>query len=139
MGASLFPSRVSRASEENFERNFSQLLISIIVDNPTGITELQTRTTASVRVMASRADSGGAAFDSEVQIESPAPDNLKITVRPRNTGSPIKLTVYAPPSINVAVRSITGSVSIIGVFAGLSVNTESTTLSLTQSTASRNC
>lgn len=130
IGVSLLSSRVSGAGEQTLGREFSQRLTAITVENPNGVTEAQTWAAATVKVIASRQTAEGAPLDSEVFFETPAPDNLKVTVRLRDLGNPVKITVYAPSSINISVRSLTGDVSIKGAFAGLSVHTESGAITL---------
>jgi Ca-activated chloride channel homolog len=134
IGVSLFSSRVPAAFpaayEEKLARDFSQRLTTITVENPNGITDAQTWAAATVRVIASRENGAGAALDSQVFFEAPAPDHLRVTVRIKDTGNPVKLTLYVPVSINLTVRSITGSISIIGALAGLSIHTESGAITL---------
>lgn len=115
----------SASSEQKIEREFSQRLSTITVENPDGITEAQTWAESAVRVIASRANSDGGALNSEILFGAPAPDHLRVAVRLKDGGHPIRLTIYLPGSMHLAVRSIRGSVTVMGELAGLSVHTDS--------------
>jgi Ca-activated chloride channel family protein len=126
----LFSPRASGAGEQRLERIFPQRLTSIAVENPTGISEVQTWTGAAVKILASRQNDEAAPIDSVILFESLSPDNLKVTATLRDSANPVRITVYAPASLNISVRSVTGDVSIKGAFAGLSVSTESGAITL---------
>src|SRR5213080_1559264 len=102
----------------------------IAVENPDGITEAQTWLDPTVRVIASRANSEGSALDSEVLFETPTPDHLRIDVRLKDPANPIRLTLYVPTSIHIAIRSVKGSVTVMGALAGVSVHTEAGAINL---------
>ncbi|MEK6325506.1 MAG: VWA domain-containing protein [Acidobacteriota bacterium] len=130
IGISVFSARVPAAYDEKLARDFSQRLTAITVENPDGITEAQTWSDATVRVIASRANSGGAALDSEVLFESPAPDHLRVEVKLKDVRNPVRLTLYVPASIHLAVRSMRGSVTVMGALAGVSVYSEAGAITL---------
>jgi Ca-activated chloride channel family protein len=127
---SLLPARVTGAFDQKLTREFSQRLAMITVENPDGITEAQTWLEPSVRIIASRANADGSALDSEVLFETPAPDHLKVDVKLKDTRNPIRLTLYMPASIHLAVKSLRGSVTIMGALAGISVHTEAGAINL---------
>ena len=121
IGVFLLPARVTAAYDQKLTREFSQRLAMIAVENPDGITEVQTWLEPTVRVIASRANGDGPALDSEVFFRAPAPDHLRIDVRLRDARNPIRLNLYVPASIHLAVRSVRGSVTVMGALAGVSV------------------
>ena len=124
IGASLLPARVTAAYDQKLTREFSQRLAMIAVENPDGITEAQTWLDPTVRVIASRAGGDGSPLDSEVLFELPARDHLRIDVRLKDARNPVRLTLYVPAWIHLAVRSVRGSVTVMGALAGVSVQTE---------------
>lgn len=130
IGISLLPARVTAAYDQKLTRDFSQRLAMIAVENPDGITEAQTWLDPTVRIIASRANGEGSALDSEVLFEAPAPDHLRIDVKLKDAKDPIRLTLYVPASIHLAVRSVRGSVTVMGALAGLSVHTEAGAINL---------
>ncbi|MEK6287581.1 MAG: VWA domain-containing protein [Acidobacteriota bacterium] len=130
IGISLFSVPALASSDGRLEREFSQRLTTITVENPDGITEAQTWAESTVRVIASRANSDGDALNSEVSFGAPAPDHLRVAVRLKGGGHPVRLTLYVPGSMHLAVRSIRGNVTIMGELAGLSVHTESGAITL---------
>jgi len=130
VGISLLPARVTAAYDQKLTRDFSQRLAMIVVENPDGITEAQTWLDPTVRIIASRANGDGSALDSEVLFEAPAPDHLRINVKLKAARNPIRLTLYVPASIHLAVKSVRGSVTVMGALAGVSVHTEAGAINL---------
>jgi VWFA-related protein len=130
IGIALLPARVTAANDQKLTRDFSQRLTMIAVENPDGITEAQTWLDPTVRVIASRANGDGSALDSEVLFGAPAPDHLRIDVKLKDARNPIRLTLYVPASIHLAVRSVRGSVTVMGALAGVSVDTEAGAINL---------
>ncbi|MFY9558446.1 MAG: VWA domain-containing protein [Blastocatellia bacterium] len=114
---------------EKYEREFSERLTVISVQNPRGLTEVRTWTKSTVKFTAS----GLAALEtirSDVSFERPAPDHLRISISARDANDPLTVTLYVPASIHVAVRSVAGSVVVFGAPAGLSVDTETGEITL---------
>lgn len=121
---------VAAASDEKLTRDFSQRLTAITVENPDGITEAQTWPEPTVRVIASRPGSMEGSLDSEVLFESLAPDHLRVSAKPKDSNDPVRLTLYMPGSMHLAVRSIRGSVTVIGALSGLSIYTDAGAITL---------
>jgi VWFA-related protein len=116
--------------EANLQRDFSEQLTGITVENTDGPIAVQTWVHSGVRVLASRAGNDSASLGPSVAFERPVPDHLRIAVR-RDTGSvPPSITLYVPASIHLAVRTGKGNVSVSGTVAGLSIITESGVITL---------
>lgn len=130
IGISMLPARAAAAPDQKLTRDFSQPLAMISVENPDGITEAQTWLESTVRIIASRANGDASTLDSEVLFEAPAPDRLKVDVKLKDTRNPIRLTLFLPASLHLAVKSVRGSVTVMGAFAGISVHTEAGTINL---------
>lgn len=110
------------ASTEKLEQDFAERFDSLVVDNPGGPTEVRSWNENRVRVVASRRD--GAVSSSELSFERER-DRLRIVVNPKDERSPLGVAVYLPASTTVAIRSAAGEVSASGPFAGLSIVTDS--------------
>lgn len=111
------------ASDEKLERDFSERLSSVSVENPDGAVEVQTWPSRFVRLVASRP--GARVFDSEISFERSGAEHVRIAVRPNQATVPVTIKLWVPASIHLAARSIKGSITIDGSLAGLSVDTES--------------
>jgi len=121
IGASLLVSHDVRSQENRLQRDFSELVALLSVDNPEGATEVHTWDQALIRIVASRTDRP--VFDSEV-LCARAPGRLGVSVKSREA-APVILVVFVPASMNISIRSSSGAVTIAGAVAGLSVDTQS--------------
>lgn len=111
------------------QRDFSENLSMISVENIDGPTDVQTWDRREARVIASAGQIDSTRLSSRVLFERIAADTLKIRIK---AGDPsIALTVYVPSSAHLSLRAGAGSVAISGAVAGLSVETESGAIKLT--------
>lgn len=123
-GGLLVCGNVPAANDQKFERDFSERLSSVTIENPDGVTEAETWSQTTVRVVASRMDTG-LPIGSDISFETPSQENLRIRIRSREDWNPIKLTVYVPASIRLRVKSAQGRVTVRGSVAALSIDTDS--------------
>lgn len=111
-----------------FQRDFSENLSMISVENIDGPTDVQTWDRREARVIASARQIDSAGLSSRVLFERTSTDALKIRIK---AGDPsIALTVYVPSSAHLRLRARAGSVALSGAVAGLSVETESGAIKL---------
>jgi VWFA-related protein len=122
--------RASVDDVSRLQRDYSESLSMIAVENSDGPTEVQTWRRREVRIVASARLMDSTRLTSQVLFERPAPDFVRIRVRREVPGVPITLTLYVPSSIHLSLRTGDGSVSISGSVAGLSVETESGAITL---------
>lgn len=112
------------------QRDFSDSLAMILVENSDGPTEVQTWSRREVRVVASANQIDRGRLTSQVLFERTAPDSLRITVRREGPNLPIALTLYVPSSIHLRLSASHGAISIKGAVAGVAVETESGAITL---------
>jgi VWFA-related protein len=117
--------RASADGESKLQRDFSDSLAMIVVENSDGPTDVQTWPRREVRLVATASQIDSTTLTSQVFFERRAPDFLRINVRREVPPIPIALTLFVPSSIHLSLRTGQGSVSISGAVAGLSVETES--------------
>jgi len=121
IGTSLLVSYDVRSQENRLQRDFSERVALLSVDNPEGATEVHTWDQALIRILASRTD--GPVFDSEVLCER-APGRLGVSVKSK-AAAPVTLALFVPASMNISIRSTSGTVTVAGSLAGLSIDTQS--------------
>lgn len=115
-------------SVSTLQRDFSENLSMISVENTDGPIDVQTWDRREARVIASAGQIDSTRLSSRVLFERTAADTLKIRIK---AGDPsIALTVYVPSSAHLSLRAGAGSVAINGAVAGLSVETESGAIKL---------
>jgi VWFA-related protein len=115
-------------SVSTLQRDFSENLSIISVENIDGPIDVQSWDRREARVIASAGQIDSTRLSSRVLFERTAADMLKIRIRP---GDPsIALTVYVPSSAHLSLRARAGTVAINGAVAGLSVETESGAIKL---------
>lgn len=120
--------RASADGVSTLQREFSENLSMISVENADGPTDVQTWDRREARVIASAGQIDSTRLSSRVLFEQTAADTLKIRIK---SGDPsIALTVYVPSSIHLSLRASAGNVSISGAVAGLSIETESGAIKL---------
>ena len=113
------------------ERVFKDPIRTITIENLTGVTEVRTWSDSGVSVTASRASSSdNSRLESEVHLEQPARDILKIVTNPDSLFRPITVTVHLPASAQVSIRGGSERVSIKGQTASLSVETRSGSIAI---------
>jgi Ca-activated chloride channel family protein len=122
--------RASVDDESKLQRDFSENLTTIVVENPDGPTEVQTWDRREVRAVASASHIDTTRLTSQVLFERTAPNVVRIRVRREVPGVPIALTLYVPSSIHLSLRTANGNVTVSGEVAGLSVETESGAITL---------
>jgi VWFA-related protein len=127
-----FPAAGSSANDQPFERTFTQKFNSVLIENLSGKTEVQTWTSNRLRVVATRPAGSQVMFPVETQIrfQTPASDSLKIGVRDPASPAPVNLTVFLPRQTNLVVRGGQDSVVINGATSALSVETDQGPISL---------
>jgi VWFA-related protein len=115
-----------------FDRILSEGFSSVVIENLSGRTQVQTWNSNHVRVMATRAGaaSGGGPLDSAINLERVAPATLKIAVRRAQASSQIELSVYVPRHVNLTVRGGAEEVVIKGLTGALSVETDTGAIAL---------
>jgi Ca-activated chloride channel homolog len=114
-----------------FQRDFTERLSAIIINNPTGATDVQTWTSTYVRVIASPQDEeGGATPNSEILFEQPAAETLAVSVKSSGGSSAINISVYLPATVRVSIKGSKEPVFIKGSPSGLTVETESGNITL---------
>lgn len=115
-------------SLSTLQRDFSENLSMIFVENIDGPTDVQTWDRREARVIASAGQMDSTRLSSRVLFERTSADSLKIRIE---AGDPsIALTVYVPASAHLSLRARAGSVAVSGAVAGLSVETESGAIKL---------
>lgn len=119
----------SADGESKLQRDFSDSLAVIAVENSDGPTDIQTWPRREVRVVASANQLDSSRLASQVLFEQSSARSLRIRVI-RDASVPITLTLYVPSSIHLSLRTSGGSVSINGAVAGLSVETDSGAITL---------
>jgi hypothetical protein len=112
------------------QRDFSENLAMLAIENWDGPSEVQTWNRPEARVVASASRIDSRALMSQVLFDRAAPDGLSVRIRREAATAPIALVVYVPSSIHVTLRAGSGSVSVTGMVAGLSVETESGAITL---------
>jgi len=122
--------RASVNGVSTLQRDFSESLSMIAIENADGPTEVQTWRRREVRVVASAGQIDSTRLTSQVLFEQTAPDFVRIRVKREASSGPVALTLYVPSSLHVSLRTRDGSVSIRGAVAGLSVETESGAITL---------
>ncbi|HXU08426.1 MAG TPA: hypothetical protein VN743_05475, partial [Blastocatellia bacterium] len=85
-----------RSQENRLQRDFSERVALVSVENPEGATEVRTWDQALIRILATRKE--GPVLDSEVLSER-APGRLGVSVRSRGA-APVTLVVFVPASVN---------------------------------------
>lgn len=119
----------STADEARLEREFSDPLEEILIDNPSGMTEAETWSGETVKVIALRRN-GSERLDSEISFERPQNTTLKVSVRPGNRDRRISLKVFVPTRIRLLVKGSREPVTVKGQTNGLSVETDSGNITL---------
>ena len=109
------------SQENRLQRDFSDRVALVSVENLEGATEIRTWDQSLIRVVATRKE--GPVLDSEVLCER-APGRLGVSVRSKEA-APVTLVLFVPASINISIRSISGAVTVAGAVAGLSIDTQS--------------
>lgn len=122
--------RASVDDVSRLQRDFSETLSMIVVENPDGPTEVLVWDRREVRVVASASHIDTARLTSQVLFEQTALNLVRIRVRREVPDVPVALTLYVPSSIHLSLRTGNGSVSVSGEVAGLSVETESGAITL---------
>lgn len=122
--------RASADGVSTLQRDFSENLSMISVENTEGPTEVQTWDRREVRVVASAGQIDSTRLSSRVLFERTSAAALKIRIKSEDSSVPIELTLYVPSSAHLSLRAGTGSVAISGAVAGLSVETESGAIKL---------
>ncbi|HYV05786.1 MAG TPA: VWA domain-containing protein, partial [Blastocatellia bacterium] len=121
IGTPLLVSHNVRSQENRLQRDFSDRVALVSVENTVGATEVRTWDQALIRVVATRKE--GPVIDSEVLCER-APGRLGVSVRSKEA-APVTLILFVPASINISIRSTSGAVAVAGAVAGLSIDTQS--------------
>lgn len=121
IGTPLLVSHNVRSQENRLQRDFSDRVALLSVDNAEGATEVHTWDQSLIRVVATRKE--GPVLDSEVLCER-ASGRLVVVVKSK-TATPVTLVLFVPASINISIRSMSGSVTVAGAVAGLSIDTQS--------------
>src|SRR5215208_6450362 len=126
-----FASPLAATRDVRFQRDFTERLSAISINNPSGATDVQTWSASYVRVIASPQDEeGGLPPDSEILFEQPAAETLAVSVKGRSGSSPINVSVYIPATVRVSIKGSKDSVIIKGSPSGLTVETESGSITL---------
>ena len=121
IGTPLLVSHNVRSQENRLQRDFSEHVALVSVENPEGATEVRTWDQALIRVVATRKE--GPVLDSEVLCER-APGRLGVGVKSK-AAAPVTLVLFVPASMNISIRSTSGTVTVAGALAGLSIDTQS--------------
>jgi len=121
IGTPLLVSHNVRSQENRLQRDFSDRVALVSAENTVGATEVRTWDQALIRVVATRKE--GPVIDSEVLCER-APGRLGVSVRSKEA-APVTLILFVPASINISIRSTSGAVTVAGAVAGLSIDTQS--------------
>ncbi len=120
------PASVVSRGNATLTRVFNDPTRTIIIQNLAGPTDVRTWPATMVSVTATRADDVmDSRLESEVLFEQPARETLKIVSNPRSLFRPIALTVFVPTSALLSVRGGTQRISIKGLTASLTVETDS--------------
>jgi len=119
------------ADNLHLERDFAERFNQVVIENLSGLTEIQTWRNSAIRVAASRkGGSSAATLSSEILFDRSSPETLKIVVQPVARNYLISLIVYVPASINLWVRGGRESVTVKGAVNGLAVETETGNIAL---------
>lgn len=119
------------STNSTFDRTLAQRFSSILIENSTGRTEVQTWSSNRVRVTAKLSDGAGPEnLDSRIQLERPATEALKIRVNARPQNGAVNLLVYVPRLVRLSVRGGTQDVVIKGLPDAISVETDSGSIAL---------
>lgn len=121
IGTPLLVSHNVRSQENRLQRDFSDRVALLSVDNAEGATEVHTWDQSLIRVVATRKE--GPVLDSEVLCER-ASGRLVVVVKSK-AAAPVTLVLFVPASMNISIRSMSGSVTVAGAVAGLSIDTQS--------------
>jgi len=121
IGTPLLVSHNVRSQENRLQRDFSDRVALVNVENTGGATEIRTWDQSLIRVVATRKE--GPVIDSEVLCER-TPGRLGVGVRSK-AGAPVTLVLFVPASMNISIRSTSGTVTVAGAVAGLSIDTQS--------------
>jgi VWFA-related protein len=114
-----------------FDRILSEGFTSVVIENTSGRTQVQTWNSNRVRVMATRPTAvNGGPLDAAINLERVAPAALKIAVRRPQVNSQIELSVYVPRHVNLTVRGGAEEVVIKGLTGALSVETDTGAIAL---------
>ncbi|HYY42789.1 MAG TPA: hypothetical protein VE775_08675, partial [Pyrinomonadaceae bacterium] len=117
-----------------FDRLLGDSFSSIVIENASGRTQVQTWNSNRVRVTAAQQQQqgmdGGSPLDVNINLGRVAPDALKITVRAARAHAPIDLSIYVPRHVSLSVRGGTEAVVIKGLTGALSVETDTGAISL---------
>jgi VWFA-related protein len=126
-----FISPLALTGDVRVQRDFTERLGAISINNPTGPVEVQTWSAAFVRVIVSPQDEeGGSKPSSEIIFEQPAKEAMAITVKARAGSSPISISVFLPATVRVTIKGSKEPVIIKGPPTSLSVETESGNITL---------
>lgn len=120
--------RASADTVSTLQRDFSENLSMISVENADGPTDVQSWDRREARLIASAGQIDSTRLASRVLIERTAADTLKIRIKSGNPS--IALTLYVPSSTHLSLRAAAGTVAISGAVAGVSVETESGAIKL---------
>jgi len=120
----------AQVSDTTYEKTFSQKFAAIEIENANGRTEVETWNSNRVRVSASRNTlADGRPISARIRFQVSDAD-LKIQVREDRNEPPIKLLVFVPREISLAVKGDSETIAIRGLTNALSVQTESGDISL---------
>jgi hypothetical protein len=119
----------STADGATLEKEFSDPLEEIFIDNRAGATEAETWAGETIKVVATRRN-GSENLDSEVSFERPQATTLKVSVRPGNKDRRIGLKIFVPSRVRLLVKGSREPVVVKGQTNGLSVETDSGDITL---------
>jgi Ca-activated chloride channel family protein len=122
IGTALLFTQSARSQNNRLQRDFSERFNLLSVENPEGTTEVRVWDEAMIRIVATRKE--GPVLDSEVLCERES-GRLSVVVRSMAAAAPPALVMFVPTSMNVSIRSTAGTVAVIGALAGLSIDTQS--------------
>lgn len=116
-------------------RLFDTPVNAIHIENLSGPIEVQTWPLQKIAVTASRQISEsrqatGAALQADVAYELREGERLTIAAKPANQTTPIRLSIFVPVSIHVAVKGGNAPVIIRGQMASLTVETDAGSIAL---------
>src|SRR5262245_12667939 len=121
----------AKADDSVFEKTFAQRFSSIAIENSNGRTEVETWNSNRVRVTATRQPGRAADIPLEVLLRFQIVDtDLRIVVRGERIENPIRLQIFVPRQVNLAVKGETEMIAIRGITDSLTVETESGAISL---------
>lgn len=120
-----FPFNYAAAVQSRLDREFNERVNLVTIENLDGEIEAQTWSGSSVKAIASRTIADAPVNGEEIVFEKPSADSLKITAKPKASGSPVNLIVYLPASMNLVIKGGKGQVKIKGSPLALSVETDS--------------